>query len=108
MRIIFVFIATCTLFLTWSHALHAQAEQQTGGELRFENVDEIKNRPSDIHIGSDPEYRPGMEDQYGGSDQSGYEKKQVEQDKMYIEEKTYYKRVDGKDEESAPPPSRWE
>lgn len=106
---VMVFIAVLAAFLACAQVVRAQAEQQSGSELRFENVDEVRGRPSDIHIGSDPEYRPGMEGQYGGSDQGGYEKQQVETDKIYIEEKTYYKRVDG-DEEKEPssPPSRWE
>ena len=80
--------------------------QESGTALKFENVDEIRNRPSDIHIGSDPEYRPGVEQQYGGSDEGGYQKPTVERDQEYIQERTYYRRVDGKDEEA--PPSRWE
>jgi hypothetical protein len=108
MHNISLFFLAFSAVLMLSPCALAQADQQSGGELRFENVDEIQNRPSDIHIGSDPEYRPGLEDQYGGSDQSGYKKKQVESDKVYIEERTYYKRVDGKEEEPAPPPSRLE
>lgn len=86
----------------------AEAQQQSGTELKFENVDEIRNRPSDIHIGSDPEYRPGMEQQVGGSDTGGYQKGAVERDNEYIQERTYYKRVDGKESESTPPAKRWD
>lgn len=89
--------------LAW--AAHAQG-QQSGTELKFENVDEIRNRPSDIHIGSDPEYRPGMEQRVGGTDEGGYEKGGVERDREYYEEKTHYKRLD--DKEYTPPPSRWD
>jgi len=85
-------------------AAHAQ-EQQAGTQLKFENVDEIRNRPSDIHISSDPEYRPGLEEEYGGSDETGYKKEEVEPDQEYIQEKTYYRRVD--DKKRSRPASRW-
>lgn len=106
MHRLLIIIVLIILVPAWAQTAHAQAEQESGTELKFENVDEIRNRPSDIHIGSDPEYRPGMEQQVGGTDDSGYKKKTVEPDKEYIQEKTYYKRVD--DKESTPPPSRWD
>jgi len=101
----YIFIAL-VIALALGFASSARAQQQSGTELKFENVEEIRNRPSDIHIGSDPEYRPGMEKQIGGSDEGGYEKDNVERDREYYEEKTYYKRVD--DKENNPPPSRWD
>jgi len=101
-----VLIVLIILVPALTQIAHAQAEQQSGTELKFENVDEIRNRPSDIHIGSDPEYRPGMEQDIGGSDKGGYEKKTVEPDQEYIQEKTYYKRVD--ENEHKPQPRRWD
>lgn len=106
MQKLLILIVLIILVPAWAQTAHAQAEQQSGTELKFENVDEIRNRPSDIHIGSDPEYRPGMEQEVGGSDEGGYEKEVVEPDKVYIQEKTYYKRVD--DDKYTPPPSRWD
>jgi hypothetical protein len=106
MHRLFIIIAVVILVPAWAGVAHAQAEQESGTELKFENVDEIRNRPSDIHIGSDPEYRPGMEEQVGGSDDTGYKKKTVEPDQEYIQEKIYYKRVD--DNKYKPPPRRWD
>jgi hypothetical protein len=106
MRRLLVLIVFLILIPAWTQTAHAQADQQSGTELKFENVDEVRNRPSDIHIGSDPEYRPGMEQEVGGSDNSGYQKQDVEPDEEYIQEKIYYKRVD--DKKSNPPPSRWD
>ena len=106
MRRLLIIIVFIILVPAWSLTAHAQADQESGTELKFENVDEIRNRPSDIHIGSDPEYRPGMEEQVGGSDDSGYQKKDVETDQEYIQEKVYYKRVD--DKKHKPQPRRWD
>lgn len=71
-------------------ALAAQAqEQKAGQELVFPNVEQVQQRPSDVHIGSDPYYNPGMKK----TDQEGYQKQQVETDKVYREETTTYKKV---------------
>ncbi len=99
---LFIAILLCLLV----QALPAQSEEQKPGtELRFENVDEIRKRPSDIHMSSDPEYRPGTETEYEGSDEAGYEKGAVEEDKEYYEEKTYFKTPEKK---STSPSKRWE
>lgn len=101
---LFIAILLCLLI----QALPVQsADQQPGTELKFENVDEIRKRPSDIHISSDPEYRPGMETEYEGSDEAGYEKGAVEEDKEYREEKTYFKTPD-EEQKSTLPTKRWE
>lgn len=101
--------------LTWlGSPSAAQAEdQQAGQELVFPNVDQVRNRPSDVHIGSDPYYKPGMEQQMQGTDTKGYKKPKVEGDKEYYEQNTTYKRLDGKpaDSDLAPEnttPKRWE
>ena len=103
--ILFIAILLCLLI----QALPAQSGEQTPGtELKFENVDEIRKRPSDIHIGSDPEYRPGMETEYEGNDEAGYEKGAVgEEDKEYREVNTYFK-TPNEEQKSTPPTKRWE
>ncbi len=106
MQRIIVMTAIIVLSLAAAASVAVAQEQQSGSELRFDNVDQIRNRPSDIHIGSDPEYRPGMEEDIGGSDTSGYQKGTVEPDHEYYEERTYYKRVD--EDESKPQPKRWD
>ncbi|MFH1829952.1 MAG: hypothetical protein ABH871_04165 [Pseudomonadota bacterium] len=106
MGVIILYIAILLSVLIQAVPVHSE-EQQSGTEMKFENVEEIRKRPSDVHIGSDPQYKPNMEQQMGGSDEAGYEKDSVEKDREYYEEKTYYKRVDDK-KESAPPAKRWE
>jgi hypothetical protein len=106
MHKLFIIILLLVIVPAWAGEARAQAEQESGTELKFENVDEIRNRPSDIHIGSDPEYRPGMEQEVGGTDETGYQKEGVETDQEYIQEKTYYKRVDEK--KHKPQPRRWD
>lgn len=71
-------------------------EQQPGQQLVFPNVEEVRDRPSDIHIGSDPYYQKGMEQKMKGSDESGYDKNKVEPDQTIYEQNTEYKIIKGK------------
>ncbi|MFA4874867.1 MAG: hypothetical protein WC956_03465 [bacterium] len=79
-------------------------EQKSGQELVFPNVDQVKQRPSDVHVGSDPYYQKGVEQQMKGTDQGGYDKGKVEQDKVYQEEKTDYKVIKKGKKSAAPAP----
>ncbi len=117
MRNIILLVSVLALALLAFAGKAVAQDQKAGQELTFPNVDEVKQRPSDIHVGSDPYYQKGMEQQMKGTDQSGYQKGNVEQDKVYEEEKTEYKIIKkGKktaEPEAAPStesqaaPSRW-
>ena len=82
----------------------AAQEQQAGQPLYFPKED-VHKHPSDLHVGSDPQYKPGLDD-VGGSDETGYPR-QYDPQQEIVEEKTTYKRVGGGGEGEAPP-SRWE
>ena len=86
-------------------AAGAWAQQQEEGQPLYFPKEDVREHPSDLHVGSDPQYRPGHDD-VGGSDEAGYPRQHDPQQEL-IEEKTTYKRVGGGGEGESPP-SRWE
>lgn len=98
-----ILLSLCTFGLILAAGLAQAEDQKPGQELVFPNVEQVQQRPSDVHIGSDPYYQPGMKK----TDQEGYKKEQVETDKVYREEsQPVYKRVDGKSGEGDQAPSK--
>ena len=85
-------------------ALPAFAQEQKAGQPLYFPKDEVKERPSDLHMGSDPGYKP---DAYPpqGSDETGYPAT-IDPQQENVEEKVIYKRVDDY-EKDVKPPSRW-
>jgi hypothetical protein len=82
----------------------AAQEQKAGQPLAFPDVEQVQQRPSDLHVGSDPYYRPGRDD-LGGTDQAGYPQ-QYDPGRAIQQEETVYKPAE-EEKEAAPPPSRW-
>ncbi|MBN1282723.1 MAG: hypothetical protein JXA24_02985 [Proteobacteria bacterium] len=84
--------------------LAAGAQEQQPGQPLYFPKEELKERPSDLHMGSDPGYRPGAV-VIPGTDETGYPAYADPQQEV-VEEKTIYKEVDRYEKDSRPP-SRW-
>ena len=53
-------------------ALSAHAQEQKPGQPLYFPKEQVKDRPMDLHMGSDPQYRPGVVER-SGTDETGYE-----------------------------------
>jgi len=82
----------------------AHAQEQKAGQPLYLPQDQVRDNPSDLHMGSDPGYRPGAQPPVG-SDQTGYPS-YIDPQQEQLEQKTVIKKADETDEGTAPP-SRW-
>jgi hypothetical protein len=83
------------LLLTVTFALVALAqEQQKGKPLVFPKEMVEEDRPSDLHMGSDPYYEQDK-DKYEGSDEEGYPS-EYDPQMQYYESTTEIKKIDKK------------
>lgn len=72
-------------------------EQKPGQPLVFPK-DQVKEHPSDLHMGSDPYYNKEKH-KYEGTDEKGYPR-EYDPNVEYREETTTYKKVDKKKKKS--------
>ncbi len=89
---IIISIAAVFLMLGFVSISPAQ-DQRPGQELVFPK-DQVKEHPSDIHVGSDPYYRQENK-KYEGTDKEGY-KRDYDPNAQYYESTTTIKKADKK------------